>query len=380
MPIAFIPSESRPGETRVAASPETIKRFVKKGLEVRVQSGAGARAGFSDEDFREAGAQSVGEEGWQAADVIFKVQPPTVDEIGRMREGSVLCSIMQPSTHLEEVQALRDRRVTTLAMDLVPRITRAQSMDVLSSQASVAGYKAVLLGASHMPKLCPLLMTAAGTVPPAKAVVFGAGVAGLMAIATARRLGCVVEATDVRLAAKEQVESLGGRFIDVPGMEDMEDAGGYAKEQTQEFLDRQREEVKKRVAEADLVITTALIPGRKAPVLVDEAMVRSMPSGSVLVDMAVEAGGNCELSVLGEVVEREGTTIIGIPNLAATVPRHASELYAKNILALIQPFLGEGGAVELDFEDEVLIGCRLTHEGEVWHDPTKEALGQGSQA
>ena len=378
MTLLFVPRESRQGETRVAASPETVARFVKSGLDVRVEADAGARAGIPDAAFVDHGATI--QQAWGEADLIAKVQGPTLEEIARMRPDAVLVAQMQPAFHLEEVEALRARGITCLATDLVPRITRAQSMDVLSSQATVAGYKAVLLGASHLPKLCPLLMTAAGTVAPARAVIFGAGVAGLMAIATAKRLGCVVEATDVRMAAKEQVESLGARFISVPGMEDMETAGGYAKEQSAEFLERQREEVAKRVSEADLVITTAQIPGRKAPVLVDRKMLASMAPGSVVVDMAVETGGNCELSELGSIVVQEGVTIIGIPNLPATVPRHASELYAKNILNLLNPFIGEGGALELNFEDEVLVGCRLTAGGEVHHGPTKEALGAEEKA
>jgi NAD(P) transhydrogenase subunit alpha len=242
----------------------------------------------------------------------------------------------------------------------------------------VAGYKAVLLGAGHMNKMCPLLMTAAGTVPPARAVIFGVGVAGLQAIATAKRLGCVVEATDIRRATKEQVESLGARFIDVPGAADMETVGGYAKEVTPEFLEKQRAEVAKRVAEADLVITTAQVPGRKAPRLVSRAMVESMRPGSVVVDLAVDSGGNCELSVLGQVVEHRGVKIVGVPNLPATVPQHASELFAKNVLNLVKLFVSKEGAMSTEFTDEVLAGCLLTHAGEVRHAPTAEALAAGS--
>ena len=238
MALAFVPKETREGETRVATSPETLKRLVKSGLDVAVERGAGESAGMPDAVLTEAGARLVDGSVWGEADLVMKVAPPTAEEAARLKEGAILVSIVQPSGNLELVGSLRDRKITTLAMDLIPRITRGQAMDVLSSQATVGGYKAVLLGAAHMKKLCPLLMTAAGTVPPAKVVVFGAGVAGLMAIATARRLGCVVEATDVRMAAKEQVESLGGKFIEVPGAEDMEDAGGYAKEQSAEFLQR----------------------------------------------------------------------------------------------------------------------------------------------
>lgn len=250
-------------------------------------------------------------------------------------------------------------------------------MDALSSQAMIAGYKAVLLGASHMTKICPMLMTAAGTIPPAKVVVFGAGVAGLMAIATAKRLGAQVEATDLRAASKEQVLSLGARFIEVPGLADMEGQGGYAKEAGEDVLRRQREEVAKRVAVADLVVTTARVPGRKAPVLVNEEMVKSMHPGSVIVDMAVESGGNCALSVEGQTVVRHGVTIVGTANLPATVPLHSSELYAKNILNLVKLFVAKDGQIAQDFKDEVLAGCLLTHAGEIVHKATAEALSAG---
>lgn len=377
MTSAFVPKETQPGETRVALSPETAKRLVKSGVDLAFESGAGENAGFPDEAFTAEGAKVVdpaSDAGWKA-DVVFKVAPPSPEEAGRLRPGGVLISMMLPAVNQDAVRVLAEGKVSTLAMDLVPRISRAQSMDALSSQSTVAGYKAVLLGASNMVKMCPLLMTAAGTVPPARAVVFGAGVAGLQAIATARRLGCVVEATDIRMATKEQVESLGGKFIDVPGSEDMETEGGYAKEVTPEFLAKQREEVAKRVAEADLVITTALVPGRPAPKLVSEDMVRSMKPGSVVVDIAVESGGNCELSVAGEVVECHGVRIVGIPNLPATVPLHASELYAKNVLNLVKLFVDKEGKMATDFEDEVLAGCLLTHAGDVRHAQTAEALG-----
>ena len=373
MAIAFVPKETRPGETRVAASPESAKRLTQAKLELCVEAGAGLAAGFSDEVYRAAGARIVGAEGWSSA-LVLKVQPPTAAEAARLARGAILVAFLQPHRELELVAALRERGVTALAMELVPRISRAQAMDALSSQATVAGYKAVLLGAVHLKKLCPLLMTAAGTVQPAKVVVFGAGVAGLMAIATARRLGCKVEATDVRMVAKEQVESLGATFITVPGAADMEGAGGYAKEQGEDFLRRQREEVAKRVAEADLVITTAQIPGKKAPRLVDQAMVRAMKPGAVIVDLAVESGGNCELSEEGRVVEREGVTIVGLANLPASVPQHASELYAKNVLALVKLFVDKEGALAPDFQDEVLSGCRLTQAGAVHHPPTAQAL------
>ena len=379
MPSVFVPRESRAGETRVAATPETVDKLVKAGLEVVVETGAGARARRSDDEYRKVGARIVeggDEEGpvWKPADLVLKVQPPTLEEARRLARGSMLISFVVASSQPDVVQALADGHVTTLAMELVPRISRAQVMDALSSQATVAGYKAVLLAATQLEQLCPLLMTAAGTVRPARCVVFGAGVAGLQAIATARRLGCIVEATDVRLAAKEQVESLGAKFITVPGAEDLEGEGGYARQASEEFLRRQREEVAKRVAEADIVITTAQVPGRRAPVLVSEEMLRAMKPGSVIVDMAVESGGNCALSRAGETVEAHGVTILGPSNLPATVPVDASNLYARNVFALAKLLITKEKTLVLDRDDEVIAGCLMTHEGKVVHAPTAEQL------
>ena len=374
MPTAYVPRETCAGESRVAASPETAKRLVKLGLDVAVEAGAGQLAGLSDASFEAEGARITAGDDWGSAELVLKVHPPSLEEAGRLKAGAILVSFAAPASNLELIERLRDGRVSTLAMDLIPRITRAQSVDALSSQATVAGYKAVLLGASHLPKMCPLLMTAAGTVPPSKVVVFGAGVAGLMAIATARRLGAKVEATDVRAATKEQVESLGATFIEVPRTEDMEDAGGYAKQASEEFLARQRTEVAKRVADADLVITTAQVPGRRAPLLVTEEMLSSMRLGSVVVDLAVESGGNCAGSVAGEVIVSHGVTLVGTRNLPATVPLHASELYAKNVLNLVKLFVDKDGSIATDFEDEILAGCLLTHAGDVPHGPTAQAL------
>ncbi|MDP6538827.1 MAG: Re/Si-specific NAD(P)(+) transhydrogenase subunit alpha [Planctomycetota bacterium] len=371
----FIPTESAPGETRVAATPETVARLVKRGVAVTVQAGAGARSYFVDEAFRKAGAEIADAAAPAGAALVARVQPPSAEEIEVLAEGSVLVGHVFATADRSRAERLASRGVTTFAMELVPRTSRAQTMDALSSQATVAGYKAVILAAESLDKLCPLLMTAAGTVKPARAVVFGAGVAGLQAIATARRLGCVVEATDIRAAAKEQVESLGARFIDVPGAEDMEDEGGYAREADEEFLARQREEVARRVEGADIVITTAQIPGRPAPRLVSEELVRSMRPGSVIVDLAVESGGNCELSVPGETVECHGVRIVGQRNLPASVPRDASSLYAKNVLALLGLMYDGEGAFALDLEDDVLAGCLLTHGGAIVHPATLEQLG-----
>ncbi|MAF65344.1 MAG: NAD(P)(+) transhydrogenase (Re/Si-specific) subunit alpha [Planctomycetes bacterium] len=370
----FIPTEILPGETRVAATPETVARLVKRGVKVAVQAGAGARAYFGDEAYQAAGAEIVDAPAPDAAALVARVQPPSDEETDALAEGSVLVSHVFATADRARAERIAARGVTTFAMELIPRTSRAQTMDALSSQATVAGYKAVILAAERLDKLCPLLMTAAGTVKPARAVVFGAGVAGLQAIATARRLGCVVEATDIRAAAKEQVESLGARFIDVPGAEDMEDERGYAREADEEFLRRQREEVARRVEGADIVITTAQIPGRPAPLLVSEELVRSMRAGSVIVDLAVESGGNCELSVPGETVERHGVWIVGQRNLPASVPRDASLLYAKNVLALLGLMYDGEGAFSLDLTDDVLAGCLLTRDGEIVHAPTLEQL------
>jgi NAD(P) transhydrogenase subunit alpha len=374
MATAFVPKESRAGETRVGLVADSVKRLAASGLTLQVEAGAGELARVADADYQKAGATLADASAWGTADLVLKVQPPTPEEVARLKSGAVLISFVYPVANRAVADALAARNVSTLAMELVPRITRAQAMDALSSQSTVAGYKAVLLAAAHSPRMFPLLMTAAGTIPPARVVVFGAGVAGLQAIATAKRLGAVVEATDVRYAAKEQVESLGGRFIEVPGLGDLEGAGGYAKEASAEVLAKQREAVGKRVAEADVVITTALVPGRPAPKLVSADQVRSMKRGAVIVDLAVEAGGNCELSEAGKTVEKHGVTLIGTLNLPGTVPVHASELYSRNVLNLVKLFVDKQGALATDFKDEVLAGCLLTHQGKICHAGTLKAL------
>jgi NAD(P) transhydrogenase subunit alpha len=379
MPILFIPRETTPGETRVAAVPDTVRRLAKLGLEVQVQSGAGAAAGLLDERYADAGATIVPDASTLGgADIVARVNPPTADEARAMKPGALLVSFLWPLARPDVVAALAERRVTAFAMDRIPRISRAQSMDALSSQANIAGYKAALLAADALPRLMPLLMTAAGTITPARFVVMGAGVAGLQAIATARRLGAVVEVSDVRRVVKEQVESLGARFIEVEGAEDLEGAGGYAKEASADFLERQRAEVAKRVAAADAVITTALIPGRPAPKLVSGDMVRSMRPGSVIVDLAAEQGGNCELTVPGEVVERHGVRVIGHRNLPAMVPFHASDMYARNILNVALHLFPKGTAT-LDFEDEITAGSVVVHDGAV-RAPDVAAAGGGGAA
>jgi H+-translocating NAD(P) transhydrogenase subunit alpha len=382
MPQIFVPKEVADGETRVACTPETTKRYLKEGFEVVVQSGAGRHAHFSDAHYREAGAKIVSgaeaEAAWGSAEVIFRVYPITPEQASKIKAGALLIGFMSPHKNLESVRILRDHKVSTIAMELVPRISRAQSMDALSSQASISGYQAVLLAATYLDKYFPLLMTAAGTIHPAKIVVMGAGVAGLQALATARRLGAVVEVSDIRPAVKEQVESLGGRFIDVPMDQSGEGEGGYARELTPEQLQAQQAIVRKKVVAADAVITTALVPGRPAPKLITKDMVEEMREGAVIVDLAVEQGGNCELSKSGEMVVEHGVTIIGHPNLPASTPADASLLYSRNIQAVLLNIVSNGKIV-LNLEDEIVDGTLLTHNGEVRYGPTAEALGKGHQ-
>jgi NAD(P) transhydrogenase subunit alpha len=376
----FVPQERRAGERRVAATPETVKKLAAEGLAVAVEAGAGAGAHFTDDAYREAGAAVVdgaaaaGERGWAGAELVLKVAPPTAEEAARLARGAVLVGFLAPHKNLDAVRVLAERGVSALAMELLPRITRAQPMDALSSQASIAGYEAALLVAVRLDRYFPLLMTAAGTIPPSRVVVMGAGVAGLQALATARRLGAVVEVSDVRPAVKEQVESLGGKFIDLPMAESGEGAGGYAREMGEDFLRRQREIVHQRVARADAVIATALVPGKRAPLLVPRAMVEAMRPGAVIVDLAAAEGGNCELTRPDEEVVHGGVTVLGPTNLAASMSHDASTLYARNVHALVKELLA-GGALKLDPEgDEIVAAALLTHGGEVRHRATAEQL------
>ncbi len=378
----FIPRERRLGETRVAATPETVRRMLKLGLEVAVESGAGEASLFQDAEFEAAGAHLVADpsEAWESADVVLKVTPPGVfaglpgHEAEGLKPGAVLIGFLAPHRNLDMVRTLAAGNVTSFALELVPRVTRAQSMDALSSQASIAGYKAVLLAAWRLSKYFPLLMTAAGTIKPSRVVVMGAGVAGLQAIATARRLGAVVEVSDIRPAVKEQVESLGGKFIELPQAESGEGQGGYAREMGEDFLRRQREIVQRHLAQADAVITTALVPGRPAPRLVTAEMVHAMRPGSIIVDLAVEQGGNCELSQPDREVVENGVLILGPSNLAATMPHDASLLFARNVYALLQLLLDKEGKLAIDTGDEVVAGALLTHAGQVVQKPISELL------
>jgi proton-translocating NAD(P)+ transhydrogenase subunit alpha len=353
-----VPKETAQGERRVALVPEAVARL--SGFEIVVEPGAGQAAGFRDDAYREAGA-ALGDP-W-GTDVVVKVAKPTAEEAGRLREGVVLIAFLQPLTDREGIERLAGRGVVAFAMESIPRITRAQGMDALSSQATVAGYKATLIAAARLPKFFPLLMTAAGTVAPAKVVVLGAGVAGLQAIATARRLGAVVAGFDVRPAVREQVESLGATFLDL-GIHGEETAGGYAVELTPEQQAEQQRALEARLADYDVVITTALIPGRPAPKLIPAAAVAAMRPGSVIVDLAAEAGGNCELTVPGEEVVSEGVTVVGLLNLPSSMPNHASQLYARNVSALLQ-HLAPNGELELDWTDEITSGTCVTRREEV---------------
>lgn len=368
--------ETLPGEDRVALIPASVSKLEKLGCEVTVVSGAGLPSHFSDEEYREAGATIAPDAGaaLQGAGVVLKVQAPTDEEVAALPEGVVLISLLSPHTQPELIGKLADAKVSAFALELIPRITRAQSMDVLSSQATVAGYKAVLTGADELAKFLPMFMTAAGTIRPGKVLILGAGVAGLQAIATARRLGAKVEAFDVRPSVKEQIESLGATFLETEEEVTGEGEGGYAKELSEEQHQSELELIAAHIADTDLVITTAQIPGRPAPRLITEEMVDSMHPGSVIVDLAAASGGNCAVTREGETVVRNGVKVMGPANLPAKIPTHASQMFSKNVETLLKE-LGAEGELSLDFEDEIVAGTCVTHGGEVRHGPTKEKLG-----
>jgi NAD(P) transhydrogenase subunit alpha len=353
-----VPRETAVGERRVALVPDSVRRLAQTGIEVVVEAGAGEGASYPDADYREAGA-AIGEP-W-SADVVAKVQKPDAQELARLRDGQVLIGFLQPLNDREGIEAIGARGAVAFAMESIPRITRAQPMDALSSQATVSGYKAALLAAYRLPKFLPMLMTAAGTVPPAKVLVLGAGVAGLQAIATARRLGAVVSGFDVRPVVREQVESLGASFLDL-GVVGEETEGGYARELTEDEQRRQQEELERRIPEFDAVITTAAIPGRPAPRLIPAGAVRAMRPGSVIVDLAAETGGNCELTRPGEEVDEGGVAILGPTNLASTMAYDASRLYSRNVTSLLQHLAPEG-ELRLDFEDEITASACVTRAG-----------------
>ena len=372
-----IPKETLDNETRVAATPSSIKELVRAGLSVMVETQAGIKSHISDTDYKNAGASIVDskEELLSKADILLKVLPPTLDQIVLLQPKSIVVSFCQTTRDIETVKALKEQSVTGFSMHLIPRTTLAQKMDALSSQANIAGYKAVLIAASKLGVYMPLLMTAAGTIRPAKVLVLGAGVAGLQAIATAKRLGAQVEAFDVRPIVKEQVESLGAKFIEVDSSNDSEGVGdgGYAKETSEDYKNRQQKLIHDHISKSDVVVTTALIPGKPAPKLISESMVNSMKSGSIIMDLASENGGNCELTKKDEIITHNGVIINGSSNIPGSMPVHASELYAKNITAFLT-YMIEDGEVKLDLDDEIVSGSMYTHLGEVTHELTQEAI------
>ena len=375
-----VPKETDAGERRVALVPDTVARLVKLGLEVMVEQGAGQGAYYTDDEYAAAGAEIVSDQAalYVSADIIVGVQPPAAALVNQFREGAVFLGFLQPHRSGDLIAAMRDKGVTSFAMELVPRISRAQSMDALSSQASVVGYKAVLIAAEMSNKFFPMLTTAAGTIRPAKVLILGAGVAGLQAIATARRLGAIVEAYDVRRAACEQVESLGAKFLQVE-LEDAEAEGGYARELNDEEKQREQAMLWRSVGMADVVITTAQIPGRPAPMLVSAAMVEEMRPGSIIIDLAAESGGNCELTTAGQCVDHQGVIINGPVNVPSMLAVHSSEMYAKNLLSFLTPLCQKEAGLVLDWDDEILTGSVVTHERVIKHQATRERL-EGAQS
>ena len=357
-----VPKESAEGERRVALVPDVVTKLGQRGVEVVLETGAGEHAHFPDSAYADAGAKTG--DPW-GADLVAKVAPPTDEEIGRMQRGSVLICFLEPLTAPDRARALASAGVTAFAMELIPRITRAQSMDALSSQSTVSGYRAALIGAQHLDRFLPMLTTAAGTVRPARVLVLGAGVAGLQAIATAKRLGAIVTAFDVRKAVKEQIESLGAKFLDLQLDTDAEAAGGYARQLTEEEQQAQREALGKSMKDIDIVISTALVPGKPAPLLITADAVKGMKPGSVIVDLAGESGGNCELTEPGQTVVKEDVTIAAPANLPSSMADHASQLYAKNVQSLLELMLDDEGNLSLDWEDEVIKAACLTHDGQV---------------
>ncbi|MED5219304.1 MAG: Re/Si-specific NAD(P)(+) transhydrogenase subunit alpha [Candidatus Neomarinimicrobiota bacterium] len=380
--IAAVPKEILPLETRVSATPPTVKELTKAGITVQVEKDAGLKSYISDSDYKEAGAQIIESAAalYLNADIILKVQSPGVEEISQFKAGAVSISFLQTTRATNLVIAMAAIPVTGFSMHLIPRTTLAQKMDALSSQANIAGYKAVLVAAGRIGKYMPLLMTAAGTIRPSKVLVLGAGVAGLQAIATAKRLGAQVEVFDVRPIVKEQVESLGAKFIEVAAdTKEGVGEGGYAKETSEDYKRKQQELIHDHISKADVVITTALIPGRPAPLLIPKTMVQDMRPGSVIMDLAAENGGNCELTSKDEVVEFNQVIIDGTSNIPATMPVHASALYAKNVAAFLLYTLKDG-ELNLDFEDEIISGALFTHQGEITHQPTEELINQSKDS
>ena len=379
MPVVVaVPKELAPGEQRVATVPEVVQNLTKSGYEVRIEHNAGTNAYYSDDLFTAAGAKIAFSraELLNGARIVLRVQPPTVADVDQLVEGTIVIGFMNPTNNLEAIARMRDRKITAFALEFVPRITRAQSMDALSSQATVGGYVAAIMGADSYPKFLPMLTTAAGTIRPATVLILGAGVAGLMAIATAKRLGAIVEAYDVRRAAGEQVRSLGAKFLELDI--NAEGQGGYARELTPEEKMQEQQMVSAAVARADIIITTAAIPGRKAPLLITKETVATMRPGAVIVDLAAESGGNCELTQVGKTVREYGVTILGPQNLPARVPFHSSQMYAKNLQSFLALLVDKNGALVREFTDEILVASILVHAGRVRHGPTRDLLNGGN--
>ena len=364
--------ESAPGETRVSLVPEVVDKFVATGARVLLEPGAGTRAQFPDALYKKGEWSGSSAAVLASADVLLTVAPLTVEQINQLKPGAVVVGYLQAHNKIAEVKALRDRKITSFAVEFIPRISRAQSMDALSSQASLAGYKAVLIAANNLEKFMPMLTTAAGTIRPSQVLIIGAGVAGLQAIATARRLGAVVEAYDVRSATREQVKSLGAKFVETGVSAD--GTGGYARELTAEEKAKQQEALDARIAASDAVVATAAVPGRKAPVIISKAAVERMRAGSVIVDIAAEQGGNCELTKAGETVIHQGVKILGPVNLAGTLAYNASEMYARNLLNFLKPAIDKSGDLKIDWTDEVFAGAVLTHDGAIKHEATRKAV------
>ena len=370
-----VPKENLPGEHRVALIPEVVSKLAKLDVEILIESGAGVSAHYPDADYDAARIVSDATTLYNEADVVLAVQPPSLEAIDKLKEDSILIGLLLPFQRLEHVARLKERNITSFAMELVPRISRAQSMDALSSQASVAGYKAVLMAANLSGRFFPMLTTAAGTIRPAKVVIIGAGVAGLQAIATARRLGAIVEGYDVRAATREQVESLGAKFIDIDVA--AEGSGGYARELTDDEKQQQQAVLAEHIAAADVVITTAALPGRPSPKIIPTSMVAGMKPGAVIIDLAAEGGGNCELTQTGEQIEHHGVTIYGPLNVPSMLAVHASEMYAKNLLNFLSPMIRDG-KLEPDWDDEVIADSALTYAREIRHEPTRKLVEGGS--
>jgi NAD(P) transhydrogenase subunit alpha len=363
------------GDNRVACLPEIISQLTKMNVHVLLESGAGNHSYATDEDYKNSGAQITTQtEVLKQSDVVIRIAPLNKDEIVLLKSNATVIAVLQPFTHTDIISELKQKKITSFSLDMIPRTTRAQAMDILSSQATAAGYKAVIYAAMHLPKFFPMFMTAAGSIAPAKVLILGAGVAGLQAIATARRLGAVVEAFDTRSAVKEEVKSLGAKFVEVEGAIESAAAGGYAVEQTEEFKKKQQSKIEEHAVKADVVICTAQIPGRKAPLLIPKSIVEKMKPGSVIVDLAASTGGNCEVTVNNQIIQHHGVTVIGNSNLPSTIPADASKMFGKNVFNLLKLMITKEGQLHLNFDDDIVKGCCITHQGEIINERVREHI------